>query len=95
VMGNIIKTELTDNGIGGFDYQIWHLEELDRLAEIAKSDLIHWTDEKFAAANKEIDLNSFLAEKSGKNFLRLILFIPEGETRAIRVLRDLVNKHAN
>jgi hypothetical protein len=93
VMGNIIQDELKANGVEGFEYQIWHLEELDWLAGFAKSDCIDWIAEKFAAKNKTMDMSSFLADKTGKSFLKLILYMPEGDTKAIRILLNLAARH--
>jgi hypothetical protein len=89
VMGNIIQDELKANGAGGFKYQIWHLEELDYLAEFAKSAFMEWVAEKFSSKNEAFDLSSFLADKTGSGFLKLILYLPEGDTRAFQTLRNL------
>jgi hypothetical protein len=92
VMGNIIQDELKANGAGGFKYQIWHLEELDWLAELAKSASMDWVVEKFSSKNEAFDLNSFLATKTGSSFLKLILYLPEGDTKAFQTLRNLAVK---
>jgi hypothetical protein len=89
VMGNIIQDELQANGAGGFRYQIWHLEELDWLAELAKSAFMDWIVEKFASKNEAFDLSSFLATKTASSFLKLILYLPEGDTKAFQILRNL------
>jgi hypothetical protein len=92
VMGNIIQDELRANGAGGFKYQIWHLEELDYLAEFAKSAFMEWVVEKFSPKNEAFDLSSFLAEKTGSGFLKLILYLPAGDTKAFEILRNLAAK---
>jgi hypothetical protein len=90
VLGNIVRDELRANGVDGFEYQIWHLEELDWLAEFAQSSSLDWIAEKFVAENKEVDMSSFLADKAGKAFLKLVLYLPEGDTKAIRILKRLI-----
>ena len=92
VLGNIIQDELKTNGVEGFRYQIWHLEELDWLTEYAKSASMEWIAEKFADRNEAFDMSSFLADKTGKDFLRLVLYLPAGETKAIQILRNLAAK---
>lgn len=92
VMKNIIRDELKTNGVDEFEYQIWHLEELDWLTELARSASIDWIAEKFAAGNSSMDMSSFLANKTGKESLRLIMYLPGGETRAMQILRELVAK---
>ena len=95
VLGNIIQNELKSNGVEGFKYQIWHLEELDWLTEFAKSASMDWIAEKFEAKNEAVDLSSFLADKTGNDFLRLTLYLPEGDTKAIRILQGLVDAESD
>jgi hypothetical protein len=92
VMRNIVEDELKANGVEGFEYQIWHLEELDWLVKFAKSASMDWIAEKFGAGNRSMDLSSFLANKAGQEFLRLVMYLPRGDTRAMRILRSLVSK---
>jgi hypothetical protein len=94
IMGNIIQDELTANGARGFKYQIWHLEELDWLAALAKSAYMDWIAEKFSTKNEALDLSAFLADKAGGGFLKLILYLPEGDTKAIQILQGLVAKES-
>ena len=94
VMGNIIQDELKAYGAGGFKYQIWHLEELEYLAEFAKSALMEWVEEKFSPNNEAFDLSSFLAGKTGSGFLKLVLYLPEGDTRAFQILRNLAARES-
>ncbi len=92
VMGNVVQDHLKANGVTGFKYQIWHLEELDWLVEFAKSNSMDWIAEKFADRNEAVDMSTFLADKTGSDFLRLVLYLPQGDTKAIHILQDLVAK---
>ncbi len=92
VLGNIIQDELKANGVEGFKPQIWHLEELDWLTELAKSASMDWISDKFSASNESLDLSSFLADRTNTDFLRLMLYIPEGTTKARQILQELVDK---
>ena len=49
MLGNIICDELRANGIEYFEYQIWHLEELEWLAKEAGEDSLSWIAEKVSA----------------------------------------------
>ncbi len=95
VLGNIICDELRANGVEKFEYQIWHLEELEWLAKEAGEDSLSWIAEKFSAKNQSMDLNSFVADRAHKEFLRPIMYLPEGNTRAIQILKGLVAKYGS
>jgi hypothetical protein len=94
VLGNIIRDELRKNGVDAFEYQIWHLEELEWLMEQSGTDSLAWIAEKFSSKYQAMDLNSFVADKAHKEFLRPIMYLPEGNTRAIQILKGLVAKYA-
>jgi NADPH-dependent 7-cyano-7-deazaguanine reductase QueF-like protein len=94
VLGNIIRDELRANGIDAFEYQIWNLEELEWLTEQSGADSLSWIAEKFSSKNQAMDLSSFVADKAHKEFLRPIMYLPEGDTRAIQILKGLVAKYA-
>jgi hypothetical protein len=94
VLGNIIRDELRKNGVDAFEYQIWHLEELEWLTEQSGTDSLAWIAEKFSSKYQAMDLNSFVADKAHKEFLRPIMYLPEGNTRAIQILKGLVAKYA-
>src|ERR1035437_2499336 len=94
VLGNIIRDELRANGVDAFEYQIWNLEELEWLTEQSGADSLSWIAEKFSSKYQAMDLNSFVADKAHKEFLRPIMYLPEGNTRAIQILKGLVAKYA-
>jgi hypothetical protein len=94
VLGNIIRDELRANGIDAFEYQIWNLEELEWLTEQSGADSLSWIAEKFSTKNQAMDLSSFVADKAHREFLRPIMYLPEGDTRAIQILKGLVAKYA-
>jgi hypothetical protein len=94
VLGNIIRDELRANGVIDLEYQIWHLEELEWLIAEAGSSSMEWIAEKFSARCQTMDLHTFVADRAGKEFLRPTLYLPEGDTRAIRILKGLVAKYS-
>ena len=53
-----------------------------------------WIAEKFESKNRFMDLHSFIADKTRKDFLRPTLYLPEGDTRAIRTLKGLIAKYS-
>jgi hypothetical protein len=85
---------LRANGIDAFEYQIWNLEELEWLTEQSGADSLSWIAEKFSTKNQAMDLSSFVADKAHREFLRPIMYLPEGDTRAIQILKGLVAKYA-
>jgi hypothetical protein len=89
VLGNIIRDELSSYGAKDFPFQIWHLEELSWLVEFACSSLIEWTAEKFLPKNYAMGLNSFIADKTGRDFLRQNMYMPQGNEKAFRILKKL------
>jgi hypothetical protein len=88
---NIIDKELRSNGVADFEYQIWHVEELESLITLISPDNIQPViAEKFRDDDsRTIDLSAYLAKKTGLERLRLHLFMPAGDTKAWRILRGL------
>lgn len=89
VIGNIIKDELEAPSVKDFEYQIWHLEELAWLAESATGATIDWTAEKFSHKNRSMGLNSFTADKTGKHFLHQLMYVPQSNEKAFKILTEL------
>lgn len=91
---NIIDADLRTNGVLDFDYQIWHVEELENLlALIAREDVPGMIEEKFKEEDfRTLDLSVYLAKKTGITRLNPPLFLPRGETRAWRTLRSLAEQ---
>jgi hypothetical protein len=87
VIGNIIKDELLAHGVVKFDYQIWHIEELSWMIEFAGSLLMDWIIEKFSPKHYELELNTFIADKLDKSFLRPPMYMPSETTRAYDILK--------
>ena len=92
-IGNIIKDELGAYGVRDFQYQIWHLEELSWLAECGGDEAMAWVVEKFSPLSETVDLNTFVANRSGREYLRPAMYMPEGDTRAYRILKRLSTKY--
>ena len=88
-IGNIVKDELLAYGVSTFDYQIWHLEELSWLAESAGLALMDWVSEKFMGKYRSMGLNSFVADKTSRQLLKPIMYMPQGDTKAYRILKRL------
>jgi hypothetical protein len=95
VVGNIIKDELAANGISGFDYQIWHLEELSWLVEFAGEELIRWTQRKFQPDCYPLGLNGFISKTPGNFFLNQIMYMPNGNTKGLNILKALSEKQVD
>jgi hypothetical protein len=89
MLGNIIRDELLAHRVNDFVYQIWHIEELSWLAQFSGDQLVEWVAEKFLPKNRSMGLNSFVADKSGQDFLRPVMYMPQGDTRAFKILKEL------
>jgi hypothetical protein len=92
---NLLDAELRTAGITGFEYQIWHLEEIENMFELlSPADVCSTMEEKFYNPSyRHWDLNTVLYEKTGRRHarLRLRFFVPKGETRALQILRSLAD----
>jgi hypothetical protein len=91
---NLLVTELKGIGASDFDFQIWHIEELENLLEIAdRNNFLKFVGEKFDTPKfSSWDLNSYLFNRTGRSHLRPHLFVPRGDTPAIRILRQLADR---
>lgn len=92
VVGNIIRDELRAHGITGFEYQIWHLEELSWLADFAGQSMVEWTAEKFRSDRAPIGLNSFISDRTGNAFLNQLMYMPQGNPKALKILTELSSR---
>jgi hypothetical protein len=94
----LLDDELSQSGTILHPYQIWHLEELENLYELIPEDqVIARVAEKFATSrHSQWDLNVFLFDKTGRarNYLRPSLFIPKGDTPALKTLSELADKES-
>jgi hypothetical protein len=90
---NLIDAELRTNGINDFEYQIWHVEELEVLLKtIPKDEICEVIEQKFIDPTfKAMDLSSFLSKKYGMKSLGIEMFVPGGESRAWTILRRLAD----
>ena len=91
VLKNLIDAELERNGIAGFDYQIWHVEELELLLRaVPRQELGHVLQEKFTNPKfRSLDLTAYLSGRYGLGDLRIHLFLPVGDSKAMRIIRPL------
>jgi hypothetical protein len=91
---NIIDADLRMNGIVDFDYQIWHVEELENLlALIAPRDIPGMIAEKFKDEDfRTWDLSTYLAKITGIARLNPPLVFPRGDTRAWRIVKSQVEQ---
>jgi hypothetical protein len=91
---NIIDADLRTNAIFDFNYQIWHIEELENLVDlIAREKILGTIEEKFKEKEfRTMDLSVYLAKKTGLARLNPPLFLPRGETQAWQTLRCLVEQ---
>ena len=92
---NLVDAELAEEGIQGFDYQIWHAEETEHLLEIIPSnELPSVLEEKFVSSVfRYWDLDTFLFEKTHRRFqyLRVSCCVPKGEAQALKIIRSLAD----
>jgi hypothetical protein len=90
---NVLDAELAAAGIANFQYQVWHVEELENLFElVALGDVSRVITEKFEMKQSvSWDLNTHLYHETGKQYryLNPVLFLPKGDTPALRILRSL------
>jgi putative transposase len=91
---NIIDAELRTTGIQSFDYQIWHVEELEKLLKIVPAnELPVLLDEKFRNDRfQTLDLSVYLSIKQGTHQSGLHLMLPKGETKALHLMRSLAEQ---
>jgi hypothetical protein len=92
---NLLDAELQLAGIKEFQYQVWHIEEVQNMFELNSSATVCSTmEEKFLdPVFRPWDLNTLLFEKTGRRHahLRLRFFVPRGETQALRIIRSLAD----
>ncbi len=91
VLGNILDSALRKAGIADFDYQIWHIEELENLLELVpEGDLVvqvrrKWEDPKMF----EWDLNTYLHSIFGHDGLKSYILVPEKDSVSYKILEEL------
>jgi hypothetical protein len=92
---NLVDAELASAGIQGFDYQIWHAEEVEHLFEIFPSnELASALEDKFVSpVYRYWDLDTYLFEKTGRRFRHLPVscYVPKGESEALKIIRSLAD----
>jgi hypothetical protein len=94
---NLIDEELKANGICGFEYQIWHIEEFEILLKAVPPDQIpSEIERKFTSQQtKTWDLSSHLSNRYGLEDLRISLFVPHGESQPFKILRTLIDSNTD
>ncbi len=91
VLGNILDSALRRAGIADFDYQIWHIEELENLLELVpEGDLVvqvrrKWEDPRMF----EWDLNTYLHSIFGHDRLKSYILVPEKDSVSYKILAEL------
>ncbi len=88
MIGNVIRDQLSAHGVSGFQYQIWHVEELSWLIDLAGPSLIEWVTEKFSPTNYVFGLNTFLGKKTNQMIFQPPMYMPQN-TRAFDILKRL------
>ena len=93
---NLLDAELRSSGIEQFQYQVWHVEELENLFELVTTgDIARVIVTKFETEKATPwDLNTLLYEETGKKhrYLCPFMFIPKGNTLALKVLESLSDR---
>jgi len=94
VLGNIIKKELDCEGIASFDFQIWHIEEVENLCELLPAEeFIRVVAKKFSSQSLySKDLNAYLYSRTQRRYLRPHFFLPVGEGKAWQTLKSLAEE---
>lgn len=91
VLRGLLDAELDAAGAKGFDYQVWHVEEMENMLEmVSKDELLLFIEQKFN--NPEIrtwDLNTVLKKRTGLPWLVPLLVLPREGTPAGIKLREL------
>ena len=91
VLGNILDSALSKAGISDFDYQIWHIEELENLLELVpEGDLAvriwrKWEDPEMS----QWDLNTYLHSIFGHERLMSYILVPEEDSVSFRILKEV------
>lgn len=90
---NQIDVELARYGVTSFDYQIWHVEELESLLNaVPENDLSNVVREKFADPRyRSLDLSAHLSGRYGLDNLNIHLFLPPGDSKAMAILKRLAD----
>jgi hypothetical protein len=90
---NLIDNELRTNSVDVFEYQIWHVEELEHLLKtVPQSELLRTIEDKFSSPEcRSLDLSVYLSHKFGLKHLGLNLFVPTGDSKAWAILRKLAD----
>jgi hypothetical protein len=91
ILKNLIDDELRAHGIQGFEYQIWHVEELEYLLKaVPASDVFNVVARKFSSPEcMSLDLSVFLSSRYKPEPSRIRLFTPNGDSKALRIIRRL------
>jgi hypothetical protein len=94
---NLIDNELKRNGIDGFVYQIWHIEELEHLLKtIPRGELLRAIEGKFNSPEcRSLDLLVYLSEKYSLKHLGVRMFVPNGVSKALNIFKKLADDDAH
>jgi hypothetical protein len=92
-MKNLIDAELSAHGVNGFEYQIWHIEELELLLKAVPKDQVgNVLHEKFTDPRyRSLDLTAYLSGRFGLPDLKIHLFLPHGDSKALKIIRKLAD----
>lgn len=90
---NLIDAELAAHGIHDFEYQIWHVEEFEFLTKsVPRIGLGKVLQEKFTDPRyRSLDLAAYLSGRFGLPDTRIHLFLPHGDSKALRIIRKLAD----
>ncbi len=94
VLRNLLDSALRKAGIISFDYQIWHVEELENLLEfVPEVDFILQIRKKWDHPKMfEWDLNTYLHSLFGHDRLKSYLFVPQKDSLSYRILEELADQ---
>jgi hypothetical protein len=91
ILKNLIDAELKANGIHSFEYQLWHVEELEYLLRaVPARDVVNVVARKFSSPEcMSLDLSVFLSTRYKPEPVPIRLFTPNGDSKALRIIRKL------
>lgn len=91
VLKNLIDSELKKSGISTFDYQIWHVDDLELLMRaVPREELLKVIREKFLDQKyRMLDLSAYLSGRYGLGDLTISMFVPPENSKAWQLLRRL------
>jgi len=96
ILKNLIDDELKKNRIERFEYQIWHVEELENLLKfVPEAETLKVVEGKFSSPEcMALDLSIYLSTRYPLRGMDVRLFTPTGDSKALQIIRKLAEGDA-